>query len=177
MADSIDYPFASREWVKQRHQALDVPGKMSWGDWLDNLGQLAKYAVMGRGGVGDAMERLVPLFRGESGTGKQLSKAPEWLRQGVEQHVIEGRRPPHHAEGRWFGPPEEAQWYLKDASDPVLKQVMVPESLAEASRVSRLAPDLAKFSQRPDREYLLPPEMIKRAQVVPGPQLEKILGQ
>lgn len=52
MADPIEYPPTSPQWFDQKHQALDQPQDVSLNDWLLSLGQLAQYAVMGRGGVG-----------------------------------------------------------------------------------------------------------------------------
>lgn len=129
--------------------------------------QMGLSATGGPGSKSTAMERLVPLYRGGS-RGLPLPK-DHWIRQGQERQIAEGTRPPGGFNKRWFGPKEEADYYYRDAENPIMNKVLVPESVAEASRVSNLGSDVQKFSRRADREYLLPPYWARRARPVYEP--------
>ena len=137
--------------------------RVSAAGWIDALAHLLSGAVLSRGGMGDpasgVLERLITLYRGQRAQ-PVISTLPDWVRSAGMQEP--GYQP---TAGRWFtDSPKVAQWYVDDAGGGRIVQVAVPESVAQASRLSRMKQIIPELrTAAPNEEFLLPPIWAQRA--------------
>lgn len=92
MEDEIQYPLLSDQWMKQRNEALQQTQPVSFGDWLSNIADLARFTIMGRGGVGrpsgsnpDELKSLLEVYRRQQrGIDKQLARENRAMRNELK---------------------------------------------------------------------------------------------
>lgn len=121
-------------------------------------------APLGEVGPGFEAPKMVRLYRGETKPGP-----PSWGRSGeIDRATFE----PPEFRGRWFTPdPDVAKPYARAAHDPDgrIIYVDVPEADLEAYRVVNV-PGARKHSLQPRSEFVLPPELVRRARTLPKEQ-------
>jgi hypothetical protein len=121
-------------------------------------------APLGEVGPGFEAPKMVRLYRGETKPGP-----PSWGRSGeIDRATFE----PPEFRGRWFTPdPDVAKPYARAAHDPDgrIVYVDVPEADLEAYRVVNV-PGARKHSLQPRSEFVLPPELVRRARTLPKEQ-------